>query len=65
MGLADAFTPEERVTITVSQLIDMCNYRADLKAKNKIMLRGLQNKIDPETMLILLGKSEIETRCEE
>lgn len=65
MGLADAFTPEERVTITVSQLIDMCNYRADLKAKNKIMLRGWENKIDPETMLILLGKSKIEKECEE
>lgn len=65
MGLVDAFTAEDRVTITVSQLIDMCNYRADLKAKNKIMLRGWENKIDPETMLILLGKSKIEKECEE
>lgn len=65
MGLVDAFTPEERVTITVGELIDMCNYRADLAAENKIMLCGLRNKIDPDTMLILLAKTETVKECNE
>ena len=66
-SIVDAFTPDARVELTVTQLIDMCNYRADLKAKNKIMLRGYENKIDPDTMLILLGKAETEKakECEE
>lgn len=58
MGIIDAFSPEDRVTITVSELIDMCNYRADLAAENKLMRRGLENKIDPDTMLILIGKGD-------
>lgn len=65
MGLVDAFTPDDRMTITVNQLIDMCNYRANLAAENKIMLCGLRNKIDPDTMLILLEKSEIVKECNE
>ena len=65
MGLVDAFTPDERVSITVNELIDMCNYRADLKAENDLMLRGLKHKIDPDTMLTLMGKTEIVKECEE
>lgn len=61
MGLADAFSPEERLEIKVSELIDMCNYRADLAAENKIMRRGIENKIDYDTLLILLGKELYDT----
>lgn len=56
MGLADAFNAEDRVTITVSELIDMCNFRADLAAENHLLRCGLENKIDPDTLLLLIRK---------
>lgn len=56
MGIVDAFTPDDRLTITVPQLIDMCNYRADLAAENYLMRRGLENKIDHDTLLLLIRK---------
>lgn len=56
MRLVDAFTADERLTITVPQLIDMCNYRADLAAENYLLRRGLENKIDPDTLLLLIRK---------
>ena len=61
MGIVDVFTPEDCLEITVSSLIDMCNYRADLAAENKIMRRGIENKIDHDTLLILVGKELYDT----
>ena len=61
MGLSDAFGPEERVSLKVSEIYDLFLETAQAKAQNEIMLSGYKNHIDHDTVLILLNKRENET----
>jgi hypothetical protein len=65
MGLVDAFGKEDRVEITVSQLIQTLTSNANLKARNDILLTGFKKHIDYDTVLALLNEENQNTNGEE
>lgn len=58
MGLADAFSREDRVDLTVTQLLTLLKSNAELSAQNDILLTGAKKKIDQDTILALLNKED-------
>lgn len=58
MGLSDVFGKEDRVSLTISQLLETLKSNAELSAQNDILLTGAKKKINQDTILALLNKEE-------
>ena len=65
MGLSDVFGKEDRVEITVNQLLELLTANARLKARNEILLTGFKKHIDYDIVLDLLNEEREEVNNEE
>ena len=55
MGIIDAFSAEDRVEITVRELIETIDARANAECKFYIAMDMLRQGIRPETVLAVFG----------
>lgn len=56
MGLVDLFTPGEKITLEVNELINYFRVEARVNAENKVMINGLRAGIPADHILVMIGK---------
>lgn len=56
MGIMDAFSKEDRVEITVNQLITVLRSDALNYSQNQVLINGLQAGINHRDILIMAGE---------
>ena len=63
MGLVDMFSPEEKVTLNVNELISYFRHEARIYAENTVMINGLRAGLPASHVLVMVGK--LGTDCDE
>lgn len=56
MGLVDLFSPEEKITLSINELIGYFRQEARVYAENKVIINGLRAGIPSDQILVMIGK---------
>lgn len=62
MGLVDVFSPEEKLNLSVNELIGYFRDEARTRAENQVMINGLRAKLPASHILVMIGA--LGTDCE-
>ena len=63
MGLMDAFTPDERVSLKVDELINYFRTEARTYADNTVMINGLRANLPASHIRVMIG--DLDTKIKE
>ena len=65
MGIVDVFKPEDRVELTVNDLVNYFRKEAKTNAENEVLINGLKAGLPASHILVMIGKLDTDSTSEE